>query len=183
MTTKRRSEEIKIKDTKEQQKEGFMRAIQKQRRRRSVREILQTFSAQRRGICHKPLEEATEEEVNAIILRWILDKLPAAGSVMIRSRDPDGNVFELRMHEHRGAIYARNVRQIKKTRRLYKWKKNMTYNDLTIEEIEKSINNAEKINRRKQRRKAKREENTQDEADEPSTKTCDLGSERQQQLC
>ena len=183
MTNNRRSEEIKIKDTKEQQKEGFMRAIQKQCRRRSVRKILQAFSAQRRDICHKPLKGATEEEVNAIILRWILDKLPAEGSVMMRSRDLDGDVFELRMHEHRGAIYARNVRQLKKTRRLYRWKKNVTYNDLTIEEIEKSINNAEKLNRRKQRRKAKREENTPKEVNEPSTKTCDLGSERQQQLC
>jgi len=62
MTTNRRSEETKIKDTKEQQKEGFMRAIQKQRRRRSVRKILQTFSAQRRGICHKPLNKTRSHE-------------------------------------------------------------------------------------------------------------------------
>jgi len=53
----------------------------------------------------------------------------------------------------------------------------VTYNDLTKEEIEKSISSAEKINRRKQRRKAKGEENTPNEVNEFSTQTCDLGAE------
>jgi len=177
MTNDRRTEETNTKDINEQQNEGFMTAILKQHRKRSVRKILQTFSAQRRDICQKPLKEATEEEVTAIILRWILDNLPAEGSILMRSRDVDGDVFELRMHKHRGSIYARSVRQLKDTKRLYLWRKKVTYNDLTIEEIEKSISSAEKINRRKQRRKAKCEESTPNEVNELSTQTCDLGSE------
>jgi len=95
----------------------------------------------------------------------------------MRSRDVDGDVFELRIHKHRRSIYAKSVRQLKDTKRLYLWRKKVTYNDLTIEEIEKSISSAEKINRRKQRRKAKREESTPSEVNELSTQTCDLGSE------
>ena len=177
MTSDRRTEETNTKDINAQQKEGFMTAIQKQHRRSSVRKILQTFSAQRKDIDQKPLKEATEEEVTAIILRWILDNLPAEGSILMRSRDNDGDVFELRIHKQRGSIYARSVRQLKDTKRLYLWRRKVTYNDLTIEEIEKSISSAEKINRRKQRRKAKCEESTPNEVNELSTQTCDLGAE------
>ena len=177
MTNDRRTKETNIKDMNEQQHEGFITAIQKQHRRRSVRKILQTFSAQRRDICPKPLKEATENEVTAILLRWILENLPAEGSILMRSRDGDGDAFELRMYKHKGSIYAKSVRQLKDTKRLYRWWKKMTYNDLTIENIEKSIRSAEKINRRKQRRKAKREESTSNEVNELSTKTYDLGSE------
>ena len=177
MTSDRRMEETNTKDINAQQKEGFMTAIQKQNRRSSVRKILQTFSAQRKDIDQKLLKEATEEEVTAIILRWILDNLPAEGSIPMRSRDNDGNVFELRIHKQRGCIYARSVRQLKDTKRLYLWQRKVTYNDLTIEEIEKSISSAEKINRRKQRRKAKSEENTPNEVNELSTQTCDLETE------
>jgi len=45
MIINHRSEEAKIKDTKDQQEGGFMRAIQKQTRRKSVREIIRTSSA------------------------------------------------------------------------------------------------------------------------------------------
>ena len=44
----------------------------------------------------------------------------------------------------------KSVRQLKDTKGLYLWRKKVTYNDLTIEEIEKSISRAEKINRKKQ---------------------------------
>ena len=155
MTSGCQTEKTNAKDINAQRKEGFMTAIQKQFRRSSVRKILQTFSAQRKDIGQKPLKEATEEEVTAIILRWILDKLPAEGSILMRSRDDDGDVFELRIHKERRSIYARNVRQLKDTKRLYLWRKKVTYNDLTKEEIEKSITRAEKINRKKQRRKSK----------------------------
>ena len=155
MTSDRRMEETNTKDINAQRKEGFMTAIQKQHRRSSVRKILQTFSAQRKDIGQRPLKEATEEEVTAIILRWILDNLPAEGSILMRSRDDDGDVFELRIHKERRSIYARNVRQLKDTKRLYLWRKKVTYNDLTKEAIEKSISSAEKINRKKQRRKTK----------------------------
>jgi len=156
MTNDRRTKETNIKDMCKQQCEGFITAIQKQHRRRSVRKILQTFSAQRRDICLRPLKEATVNEVTAILLRWILDNLPAEGSILMRSRDGDGDAFELRMYKHKGSIYAKSIRQLKETKRLYRWQKKVTYNDLTIEEIEKNINSAEKINRRKQRRKAKK---------------------------
>jgi len=177
MTSDRRMEETNTKDINAQQKEGFMTAIQKQNRRSSVRKILQTFSAQRKDIDQKLLKEATEEEVTAIILRWILDNLPAERSILMRSRDDDGDVFELRIHKQRHSIYARSVRQLKDTKRLYLWRKKVTYNDLTIEEIEKSISRAEKINRRKQRRKAKGEESTPNEVNGFSTQTCELRSE------
>jgi len=177
MTNDRPMEETTIKDINQQQIEGFMTAIQKQHRKRSVRKILQTFSAQREDICQKPLRKATEEEITAIILRWILDNLPAEGSILMRSRDVDGDVFELRMRNHRGSIYAKSVRQLKDTNKLYLWRKKVTYNDLTIEEIEKSINSADKINRRKQRRKAKCEESTPNAVNELSAQTCDLETE------
>ena len=175
MTSDCRMEETNTKNINAQQKEGFMKAIKKQHRRSSVRKILQNFSAQRKDIDQKPLKEVTEEEVTAIILRWILDNLPAEGSILMRSRDDDGDVFELRMHNRRRSIYAKSVRQLKDTKRLYLWRKKVTYNDLTIEEIEKSISSAEKINRRK--RKAKCEESTPNEVNELSTQTCDLGAE------
>ena len=154
MTNDRHMKKTNTKGISEQQNEGFMTAIQKQHRRRSVRRILETFSVPREKIWHKPLKEATEEEVTAIILRWILDNLPAEGSVVMRSRDDDGDVFELQIRKHRRGIYAKDVRQLKNAKRLYLWQKKATYNDLTIEEIEKSVRRAEEKDKRNQRRKA-----------------------------
>ena len=123
VTNDRHVENINMKEINEPRNEGFMMAIQKQHRRRSVRKILQTFAVQRKDICQRPLKGATEEEVIAIILRWILDNLPAEGSVLMRSRDDDGDVFELQIRKHRRCIYAKNVRQPKNAKRLYLWRK------------------------------------------------------------
>jgi len=155
MTNDRHMEKTNTKDISEQQKEGFMMAIQKQHRRRSVRRILETFSVPRERICQKPLKEATEKEVTAIILRWILDNLPAEGSVRMRSRDEDRDVFEFTIRKCRGCLYAKSIRQCRNAKRLYRWGKEVTYNDLTLKEIEKSIRKAEEKDRRKQRRKTK----------------------------
>jgi len=155
VTNDRLMEEINTKNISEQQNEGLMTAIQKQRRRRSIRKILQTFSAQRKDICQKSLKEATEEEGTAMILRWILDKLPAEESVLIRLRDEEGDAFELRIRKYRGCIYAKEIRQRRNAKKLYLWRKKVTYNELTIEEIEKSVRRAEEKDRKKQRRKAK----------------------------
>jgi len=155
VTNDRHVEKINTKEINEPRSEGFMMAIQKQHRRRSVRRILETFSVPREKIWHKPLKEATEEEVTAIILRWILDNLPAEGSVLMRSRDEDRDVFEFTIRKRRGCLYAKSIRQCKNAKRLYRWGKEVTYNDLTLKEIEKSIRRAEEKGRRKQRRKAK----------------------------
>jgi len=96
---------------------------------------------------------------------------------MMRSRDIDGDVFDIRMRKHQRAIYAKEVRQLKKAKRLYRWKKNVTYDDLTIEEIEKSINRADRKNRRKKGRKAKQEEIITKEKNNLSNETGDSGSE------
>jgi len=155
VTNDRHVEKINTKEINEPRNEGFMMAIQKQHRRRSVRRILETFSVPREKIWHKPLKEATEKEVTAIILRWILDNLPAEGSVLMRSRDEDRDVFEFTIRKRRGCLYAKSIRQCKNAKRLYRWGKEVTYNDLTLKEIEKSIRRAEEKGRRKQRRKAK----------------------------
>jgi len=148
MANNRHMEKTNAKDISEQQNEGFMTAIQKQHRRTSVREILQSFAAQRKDICQKPLKGTTEEEVTAIILRWILDNLPAERSVLMRSRDDDGDVFELQIRKHRRCIYAKSVRHLRNAKRLYLWRKGVTYTDLTIEEIEKSVRRAEEKDKR-----------------------------------
>jgi len=155
VTNDRHVEEINTKEINEPRNEGFMTAIQKQHRRRSVRRILEAFSVPREKIWHKPLKEVTEEEVTAIILRWILDNLPAEGSVLMRSRDEDRGVFELQIRKHRRCIYAKNVRQLKNAKRLYLWRKKVTYNDLTIEEIERSERRAEMKDRKNRLRKVK----------------------------
>jgi len=118
VTNDRLMEKINTKNISEQQNEGLMTAIQKQRRRRSVRKILQTFSAQRKDICQKSLKEATEEEGTAMILRWILDKLPAEESVLIRLRDKEGDAFELRIRKYRGCIYAKEIRQRRNAKKI-----------------------------------------------------------------
>jgi len=69
MTNDRHMEKITTRNINEPQNEGFKMAIQKQCRRRSVRRILETFSVPREEIWHKPLKEATEKEVTAVILR------------------------------------------------------------------------------------------------------------------
>ena len=122
---------------------------------KNVRKTLQEFSAQKKEIRDKLFKDIAEEEVIAIILRWILDKLPAERSVMIRVRDLDGDVFEVQMRNHKRSIYANNVRQLKKTRRLCNWKKDVTYDKLTVEEIERSIKTADKMKKRKRQMKAK----------------------------
>jgi len=53
----------------------------------------------------------------------------------------------------------------------------VTYDDLTIEEIEKSINRADRKNRRKKGRKAKQEEIITKEKNNLSNETGDSGSE------
>jgi len=88
-----------------------------------------------------------------VILRWILDNLPAGGTVLIRLRDEEGDAFELRIRKYRGCIYAQEIRQCRNAKRLYLWRKEVTYNDLTIKEIEESVRRAEEKDRRKQRRK------------------------------
>jgi len=155
VTNDRHVEKIDTKEINEPRNKGLMMAIQKQRRRRSVRRILETFSVPKEKICQKPLKETTEKEVTAIILRWILDNLPAEGSVRMRSRDEDGDVFEFIIRKYRGCLYAKSIRQCKSAKRLYRWGKEVTYNDLTLKEIEKSIRRAEEKDRRKQRRKTK----------------------------
>ena len=114
----RHMEKINTKDISEQQNEGLMTAIQKQRRRRSVRKILQTFGAQRKDICQKPLKEATKEEGIAMILRWILDELPNKESVLIKLRDEEGDAFELRIRKYRGCIYAKEIRQRRNAKKI-----------------------------------------------------------------
>jgi len=155
VTNDRHVERINTKGINEPRNEGFKMAIQNQHRRRSVRRILETFSVPRERICQKPLKEATEKEVTAIILRWILDNLPAEGSVRMRSRDEDRDVFEFTIRKCRGCFYAKSIRQCRNAKRLYRWGKEVTYNDLTLKEIEKSIRKAEEKDRRKQRRKTK----------------------------
>jgi len=139
----------KTKDISKQQNEEFMTSIQKQHRKTSVIKILETFSAPKKGIRKKPFREASEKEVIAMILRWILDSLPAKGSVLMRARDDDGDIFELRIRKHGRCFYAKDVRQLKNAERLYIWPKRMTYNELTLEEIEKSVRRAEEKDRRK----------------------------------
>jgi len=148
---------VEKKNTKEINKpriEGLIRAIQKHNRRRSVRRILTTFSAPREKIGQKPLRETTEKEVVAMILRWILDNLPTGGSVLMRSRDEDGDIFEFIIRKIRKCLYAKRIRLCRNAKRLYRWRKKVTYNDLTIEEIERSIKRAEEKDKRNQRRKA-----------------------------
>jgi len=173
VTNDRHVERINTKGINEPRNEGFMMAIQNQHRRRSVRRILETFSAPREKICQKPLKEATEKEVTAIILRWILDNLPAEGSVPMRSRDDDGDVFDFTIRKCRGCLYAKSIRQCKNAKRLYQWGKEVTYNDLTLKEIEKSIRRAEEKDRRKQRRKAKCKKAISSEVKDFFTQTCD----------
>jgi len=119
MTNDRQMKKTNIKDINEPQIEELLRTIQNKHRSRSLRKILQTFGAQRKDICQKPLKEATEEEGTAMIPRWILDKLPAGKWVPIKLRDQDGDVFELRMRNVQGCIYARNIRQCRNAKRLY----------------------------------------------------------------
>ena len=148
VTNNRHVEKIDTKEINEPRNKGFIMAIQKQDRRRSVRRILETFSVPREKICQKPLKAATEKEVIAMILRWILDNLPTGGSVLMRSRDYDGDIFELTIHKYRRCFYAKGIRRCRNAKRLYRWRKKITYDDLTIEEIEKSVRRAEKKDRK-----------------------------------
>ena len=132
VTNDRHVEKIDTKEINEPRNKGFMMAIQKQDRRRRVRRILETFSVPREKICQKPLKAATEKEVIAMILRWILDNLPTGGSVLMRSRDEDGDVFELTIRKIRRCLYAKSIRQCRNAKRLYRWGKEVTYKDLTI---------------------------------------------------
>jgi len=109
VTNDRHMEKINTRNINELQNEEFMMAIQKQCRRRSVRRILETFSVPREKIWHKPFKEATEKEVTAIILRWILGNLPAEGSVLMRSRDDDRDVFEFTIRKRGGCLYAKSI--------------------------------------------------------------------------
>ena len=109
ITNDRHVEKINTRNINELQNEEFMMAIQKQCRRRSVRRILETFSVPREKIWHKPFKEATEKEVTAIILRWILGNLPAEGSVLMRSRDDDRDVFEFTIRKRGGCLYAKSI--------------------------------------------------------------------------
>jgi len=164
-----RMEKPNTKDMNDQPNEGYMTIIQRMRGRKSVRRILETFSVPREDIWQKPLEEATEKEATAMILRWILDNLPAERSILMRSRNDDGDVFELRIRNHRGSLYARNVLQLKNAKRLYLWRTRITCNDLTIKEIEGSVRRAEEKDRSEQRRKEKCEETIPNEVNELST--------------
>ena len=118
VTNDHHMEKINTRNINEPQNEEFMMAIQNQCRRRSVRRILETFSVPREEIWHKPLKEATEKEVTAMILRWILDKLPAEESVLIRLRDKEGDAFELRIRKYRGCIYAKEIRQRRNAKKI-----------------------------------------------------------------
>jgi len=155
MTNDRQMKKTNMKDIHKPQIEELLRTIQNKHRKRSLRKMLQTFGVQRKDICQKSLRKATEEEGTAMIIRWILDELPNGKSVPIKLRNQDGDIFGLRMHNIKGCIYAREIRQCRHAKRLYIWPKRMTYNELTLEEIEKSVKRAEEKDRRKQRQKAK----------------------------
>ena len=153
--TVNKSDEVKLLQERVREK-GLIEWLQEYNGRRSIRQVLQEFSAQKKALQEKPLKDITREETTAIILRWILDKLPAQRSVTIRLQDSDGTVFEVQMRNHKRRIYVNDVRQLKKTRRLYNWKKNVTYDNLTVEKIERSIRTADKLNKRKKQMKTKR---------------------------
>ena len=148
MTNDHHMKKTNTKGISEQQNKGFLMAIQNHHRKRSVRRILETFSVPRARIYQRPLKGATEEKVTAIILRWILDNLSAGESVLMRSRDYDGDIFELTIYKYRRCFYAKGIRRCRNAKRLYRWRKKITYDDLTIEEIEKSVRRAEKKDRK-----------------------------------
>ena len=167
----------KLEEKQEKCTKGFMRALLWSRRKGSVRKILQEFSMQKKDIGDKPLKDVTEDETTAIILRWILDRLPAEKAVTIRARDIGGDVFSIRMRNHHRAIYATSIQRLQKTRKLYYWKKNVTYDDLTIEKIEKSIDRTKRNGKKKKGKKIKQEKTIAKEKDNFSNKTGNSGSE------
>jgi len=73
----------------------------------------------------------------------------------MRSRDDNRDVFEFTIRKRRGCLYAKSIRQCRNAKTLYLWRKEVTYNDLTLKEIEKSVRRAGEKDRRKQQRKAK----------------------------
>ena len=73
----------------------------------------------------------------------------------MRSRDEDRNVFEFTLRNRRGCLYAKGIRQCRNAKRLYLWRENITYNDLTIKKIEKSVRRAEMKDRKNRIRKVK----------------------------
>jgi len=168
-----RMEKMNPTDTNDQPNEGFMTAIQIKPGRKSIRRILEKLSLPRKDIWQKPLEEATEKQANTMILRWILDNLSAEESVLIRLRDDDGDVFELRIRNHRGCLYAKNIRQLRDAKRLYLWRKEITYKDLTIKEIEGSVRRVEEKEKKKATMKSKMRRDNPEKANELFTQTCD----------
>jgi len=108
-------------------------------RRKSIRQVLREFTTKEEKAFGIPLKHMTEEEAITTILKWISDKLPEGESVLIRIRDSNGDAFEVQMRNQKRSIYGNNIRQIKKTKLLYKWKKDVTYDNLTLEKLRQSM--------------------------------------------
>jgi len=77
---------------------------------------------------------------------------------LIRLRDYNGEVFEVQMKNQKRNIYANNIRHIKKMKLLYRWKPYVKYDNLTIEELQKSMKLADKAIRRRRQLKIKKED-------------------------
>ena len=96
-------------------KVDFVKAVQDIVRRKSVARVIRTFAAQLNDLYRKTLREATEEEVLAVILKWILEKLPPEEGVVIRARDSEGNVFEVRIQKHHSCGKTKHFQDDRRT--------------------------------------------------------------------
>jgi len=115
---------------------------------KSVRKLLSRFSVTRWSNFSEPLMKLHDEEVIALLFDWIIHNLKNYNKITLRIlEDHTKDVYEMTL-QHRGGLYITEIRLCEelKGKMLYYWNEEITYNNLTVPVIEKSIKLADYCN-------------------------------------
>ena len=110
-----------------------------QRNKTSVRKTLLKYGTRNWTNFAKPLNQLSEEEVTTLILNWVPTALSKNETIRMRLR-ADSKVYEVIFKHTRGIICVKAVEEKKRNmERLYCWKPNETFNDVTLEDLRQSM--------------------------------------------
>jgi len=119
---------------------------QYQRNKKSVRKTLLEYGTRDWTNFTRPLSQLSEEEVATLILNWIPKALDKNETMKLRPR-ADGKVYEIWFKYTRNIIQVKTVKQRRRNmERMYCWKPNETFSDVTLEDIRQSMALADVIN-------------------------------------
>jgi len=121
-----------------------------QAERKSKRKRLQKYEITNVSELTKPLTEMESEVVARVIIRWIIFRSEYGQKYEIRIRDANTQMtYSTQITNRKGALYVGNTREAPELngRLLHIWASGVNYHMLTTDEIQRSVERANVVNR------------------------------------